>query len=717
MAILVVAGGILGFGYSEAVQGHSFIAPSALGVGLLVAVIFGQLTQNGFGKWILDQGQLRYFSFGWAISAIILIGFALDIQDIYTLHWMVVPLAFLFTIERMSLEKTEEDIDRLLLLTSFLIFSWIFIELIFEERIAKSTSFLLAALSCGIGHLLSQRETLDRRAVGGGLILAGMMTLLHDGWRIPWPYTGDGTIVMGGIAIGIALLINTKVKKSEWSEEIPPWIWVIPVLIFLWFYWDGIWEDIVSRHHEFYHFGMFNSMASNGAEDITHLCDGVPNHPLSEGWSWGEPNSCWLYATGGFSLPVLALIPFHLLSLESFATYRLLGLTFFGIALFGFHRLLKKEMGERSALIGVCLVALAPTHIYWAQMFTFNHFLFIWMVFAVGAWLPVFMDDDLEEISTKKWIQLHALSAVGPLVGLPTGSAVLATMSLIIIVGNRSQIKTKAIHAGLLLLWPILTFLIFSAWIDYWFPLLGAEYLQDKAESRSQFTTYLTDIEYYTRQLDWHTRISGAGILGIGVMGLIHLIRHFRETKHRNIIIIAIIFLSPSILKWTIFTQSSHIHDYWVNSYIFALAIGGVIAFRNSQNNRLSLVAVCVILLTTSIGVDDLNRRQKDDFSFSMQEFLIDNVDENDIVIVDNTIWSSNTYMFLLPDDTIHIAATNNAAKFDQSFNHSAPDYIIHTSLAWDGWDVEDHLIDSGYCNENVSSRWNLPPYTVWSPC
>ena len=52
MAILVVAGGILGFGYSEAVQGHSFIAPSALGVGLLVAVIFGQLTQNGFGKWM-----------------------------------------------------------------------------------------------------------------------------------------------------------------------------------------------------------------------------------------------------------------------------------------------------------------------------------------------------------------------------------------------------------------------------------------------------------------------------------------------------------------------------------------------------------------------------------------------------------------------------------------------------------------------------------------
>ena len=48
-----------------------------------------------------------------------------------------------------------------------------------------------------------------------------------------------------------------------------------------------------------------------------------------------------------------------------------------------------------------------------------------------------------------------------------------------------------------------------------------------------------------------------------------------------------------------------------------------------------------------------------------MQEFLIDNVDEDDIVIVDNTVWSSNTYMFLLPDDTIHIAATNNAAKFD----------------------------------------------------
>ena len=88
------------------------------------------------------------------------------------------------------------------LLSSFHLFSWLFIELIFEERIAKSNSFLLAVLFCGTGHLLSRRETLDKRAIGGGLILAGMMALLYDGWRIPWPYTGDGTIVMGVLPSG-----------------------------------------------------------------------------------------------------------------------------------------------------------------------------------------------------------------------------------------------------------------------------------------------------------------------------------------------------------------------------------------------------------------------------------------------------------------------------------------------------------------------------------
>ena len=99
-----------------------------------------------------------------------------------------------------------------------------------------------------------------------------------------------------------------------------------------------------------------------------------------------------------------------------------------------------------------------------------------------------------------------------------------------------------------------------------------------------------------------------------------------------------------------------------------------------------------------------------------MQEFLINNIDDEDIVIVDNSIWSANTYMYLLPDDAIHISPTDNEEKFDQSFNHSTH-YIIHSSSAWEGWDVEDHLVESGYCNENVSSRWNLPPYTVWSPC
>ena len=148
-----------------------------------------------------------------------------------------------------------------------------------------------------------------------------------------------------------------------------------------------------------------------------------------------------------------------------------------------------------------------------------------------GAWLPLLIDGNLEEIETQKWVKLHALCAVGPLVGLPTGSAVLATMSLILIIGNRSQIKTKGLHAGLLLLWPIIGFLVFSSWVCYWFPLLDADYLRDDVFRIKIAVCNIPsqDIEYYTRQLDWHTRIAGAGILGVGVMGLIHSLRNFKE--------------------------------------------------------------------------------------------------------------------------------------------------------------------------------------------
>ena len=57
MAILVVAGGILGFGYSEAIQGRSFRELDDLGVGLRVPSYLVNLIRKNLGDGLLMKGN------------------------------------------------------------------------------------------------------------------------------------------------------------------------------------------------------------------------------------------------------------------------------------------------------------------------------------------------------------------------------------------------------------------------------------------------------------------------------------------------------------------------------------------------------------------------------------------------------------------------------------------------------------------------------------
>jgi hypothetical protein len=126
---------------------------------------------------------------------------------------------------------------------------------------------------------------------------------------------------------------------------------------------------------------------------------------------------------------------------------------------------------------------------------------------------------------------------------------------------------------------------------------------------------------------------------------------------------------------------------------------------------------VFLLISTASLGFNDLERRQRDTQTFEWQEYLLENVEADDVVIVDNQLWSMHTLKYMMPTDTVHINSDDNTDTFIEAFNYERPDFILHTSASWDGWNSTDFLSDEGYCYENITTRWNLPPYTAWTPC
>ena len=170
-------------------------------------------------------------------------------------------------------------------------------------------------------------------------------------------------------------------------------------------------------------------------------------------------------------------------------------------------------------------------------------------------------------------------------------------------------------------------------------------------------------------------------------------------------------------MQWIIFPQASWIHDYWVNSYLFSLCICSAIAIKHIDGNGIKFFILVTVIMTSSIGFDDLERRQTEEFSLEMQAFIQERINDDSIVITDNTIWGQHTFKFMLPDSTIHISNSENKELFLKALNQSSPDFIIHANQAWEGWNSESELLSKGYCNQDIPTRWNLDPYTVWTKC
>jgi hypothetical protein len=712
---LCLSGMTLGFAYSRAVLGDEFLYPLLLALGLWLVFSIKHLIVGSFEE--IGGTSMLFFVGGACIISspyLILNGGQISVS---LLLWSLIPITIFSAIFE-YLYRNHFGISVVTSISSFTVSLWLLVEMIYDERIAISFSWMFLMVISSIIHMIHGPTTTKKQSshsIGIGIALAAVFTIYMDDFLLPWPYSGDGSLLLLSMSLGIGMASYYSMTPDSWDENVPRMSLFLVIVALIWAYWDGIWEEIVLRHHEFYHYGMFGSMAQNGIADFWNTCDNSPNHPLSEGTTWGEPNGCWLYATGQFSLPSLILMPAHSLGFTGIATYRIIGLAAFSIVLYLLYRISETRLGSRTSLLIVVFSASAPISLFWGQMLTFHQFSWLWIMAAVFFWLPVIGGEDDWEGSDFR--VLHAIAFVGPLVDLTTGSAVCATMSFSLFIQSKLAVKEKIQHSLLLLFWPILGFFIVSAWTEHWFPLLGSEYLLERASVRAQSSEYLTNIDYFVRQSDWHTRMSGPVLIGLAFAGFRWSASESASSEHRSMQVAALIIISPSVLQWFLFPQTAWVHDYWVNTYIFSLSIGAAIAMKHMSSVPIKSFALFLLVLTSSVGFEDLERRQTEEFSLELQKYILDNIGDDDQVITDNSVWHQHTFKYMLPQSTIHISESNNQEHFLLAFNESLPDYIIHSNAAWEGWNSQEFLTSMSYCHEDVYTRWNLDPYTVWSPC
>jgi uncharacterized membrane protein len=254
--------------------------------------------------------------------------------------------------------------------------------------------------------------------------------------------------------------------------------------------------------------------------------------------------------------------------------------------------------------------------------------------------------------------------------------------------------------------------------VDHYFQAIGgAEYLAGKATSRSQSLDYITDPKYLFRQLDWHTKLAGSGAIGLSIVAVLHSIRRDSSSTRERGIEEAALFIFPSFCQWTIFAQAAYIHDYWVNIQLLGISLLAAMTLQRIQLKQIKLFAILILFLSINMSVYELNYRRLDDYTFDLQEYSLNNIDGNDVVLVDSSIWNIHTMKVILPDDTIHIGNVGNEEHFRTVLDEEKPDYILHGNTSWNGWQIGESLNESGYCHQEIYSRSYWKPYHAWSKC
>ncbi len=485
---------------------------------------------------------------------------------------------------------------------------------------------------------------------------------------------------------------------------------------------------IASRVHEFtsmievrkhmdYCIGLFSLLGRNLAEN-GYLMECGQTVPPSEGHVMGEPDGCWVNRTGWWQIPVHIMALSSLLGLNTTYVSRFVALITKLASAYLIQIILKHSgISRRGRILALVAYLMAPQTSFYGRIFTAQ--LFEEFIALVVCYL--FQQDWMKQTKRSMVLALISLLFLQLIHGWEASAfAVILSLFNFIISTRNNKIKlliiAYAVGLGLLSLfiWSTYVEFVASGWTDG---------MWEKAKVRSQSGILLLQLQYYIEVSGDISRLIGPILLGTGFGGLITLFMSLKRRKWKKDmrdnpeIAIGATFVLVALAHYLLFAQSSMFHDYWAYFHVTGLAIifGRLSEIMPERVIRTALLSSLLINLTDWWWYEEEPAFPQ---YASSQHYLASYVEKNDVVLLEQSIYSVHYLAYLSGENLIHRHLLPHNVTLEQFAEQYDIDHILITHTAYnETWDVTSLEESTEWCHFDLPTIAGQESMHAFSKC
>jgi hypothetical protein len=445
-------------------------------------------------------------------------------------------------------------------------------------------------------------------------------------------------------------------------------------------------------------------------EGLVPKCNFVPNSTLSEGVSHIEPGACWHYETwGSNSIIFIFSIPSYF-GLGEASSYVLTGFCLLLMTSYLLYRIVEYSFNKTTGFISAILFLTSPYILVWGlglTMFTLHIFSACLLIFLWQKFLPIGNYEPAElPVERNQTLRLYSFTLI--ILFLSPHMLAFSIVAIAIIMCSKDITKTKLIHSCLLSILPLLSFAINFIILDSIRSEGAWPILSGKLASRSVGGNYEFSSYFLTRTLDQIFLHYNPVIIGLSLVGLLFIFKKNDGEKSAPINLF-LIFLFPAFLEVVIFQEAVHTHELFITTLAIAFSIPAAFAISRNLHpseektalNPTQFSSLIVIILSSIICSHYILLEMNLEEDYETLVYIQENINEEELVVIENTLWFRPGYIPNLPDDAIHYWPTNPSMESIISLN---PDEIITTDISNGDENFQILLLQSGYCQEIIQN-------------
>lgn len=522
------------------------------------------------------------------------------------------------------------------------------------------------------------------------------------------------------IGISFFLILNMAVKSDDKFTEVLLYkiseikYATIIISIFCTFlvFVFGIGDSIEDKKHVDWTIGLYNILASNIVNfGIFNRCS--PEHVIL-GNNAITYYGCWAYPSGWINLGVWILTPFHIIGMDGISLTRLIIILQHITIIYLLGVLISKWYDKGTGLMAGLFYLTSIQILYYGEIFASQWVFFIYSLILLNFWTPVLMD---KEISSKYLILLFFITLFGSLtLGASYNVMALIFFSLGSLYSDRNR---KVVIKGFLIsiISGISSLYIWIKMIDYYWRDLGGSEAQlfQKAENRSQVSTYIGNIDFYLIT----TERIGILLNVFIICGLITLIFYFIKFlskyhkisyNEKNALLLTAPFVGVQLYYIFIFPQAIWQHDFM---HVLWLLIPGAIgmAVKIAPLDRktvLTVLLIGLILICSSYSkMDNSQNYMYNDYADThvVQKWMNENVEEGDVILMSSDIYKNMLIVYLAQDDVL-VRPVHDTSEYPiEWLTNLQIDIIIVNQDSIEFWGIEDVIGEEEWCEETVSNH------------